>query len=431
MMKYGFFSHIWRSKLSFIVLQVSIMTISLIPLVLVQQATKSMIEEISKRIIETSSGHIILSVPSSSSNADMFARIQKNISRFPEVQRSEVEIDGGGILRKNTIRTAVTIRGVEESFLQEESFAQYAQVTEGAMSFTDARSIVLGSALAEKLSVHVGDTVLLLTTRSDVATSIPKISRFIVAGIFTVGYEELDKSWAFVPLSKALDVISPVDRLTSVKIKIHDPFALPNALVKRAKVVREKATMVFSRITNALSEYGTVLSWYQYDTDRYQLFVQTREILNIAMLVAVFLAAITLSSTMGMRIIDLETDIAVLKAIGADPKKLEWQLLLQGIWGGVVSAIVGIVLGIALHASSNVLISWIDATINTFRKLFGGNDPVHILNAEYYLQKIPFHIYWADLIVIMVFAIVLSTCAAYIPMRKMRSIPPIKIIRHH
>ncbi len=430
-MRYSFFSQLWRSKRSFVVLQISLVTISLIPLVLVQQATKSMVEEISNRIIETSSAHIVLSMLQSEEQAKRIQSVKKVVEEFPEIQSAFAEITGGGILRKGMKRSGITIRGVEPALFKERGFVKYVQLEAGRLAFENEKSIVLGTAVAEKLSAHVGDSLLLLTVQSDAPSALPKIMRFVVSGIVSVGYEELDRAWAFVPFTRAAASFTGADQRAFVKMKIADPFSLPNALVKRAAQKSNKGAALLAELASALKNYGIISSWYQQDVRRYALFIETKQLLNAVMVVAVLLAAITLSSTMGMRVVDLETDIAILKALGAQPKKLEQQLFLQALTNGIVSACLGIAGGVGLNAAANTLIAWADSLINAARAVLGHNEPVHLLNTEYYLTSIPFHIYWWDLLPIGVFAIALSVCATYVPVRRLRAIPSLKIIRRH
>ncbi len=431
MMTYSFFSTLLRSKRSFIVLQISIITISLIPLVLVQQVTKSMVEEISNRIIETSSGHIMLLMPSSQENTKRIKEAKTILENFSEIQNIFAEISGGGILRHGTQRSGITIRGVEASFFEESGFKKYVHIEEGRLAFENEKSILLGKAAAEKISARVGDAILLLTARSNTPSALPKITRFIVSGIVSVGYEELDRAWAFVPFARAKTLFAAIDQNTSLKLKIDDPFSISNPLIKRAAHTTRKSDAFLSTLKKSLANYGIVFSWYERDIQRYTLFVETKYILSAVMIVAVILAAITLSSTMSMRIIDLQTDIAILKALGSPPKKLEQQIFLYGLTSGIISASLGIAGGIAINAMSNTLISWADAAINAVRYIFGKTDTVHLLNAQYYLTHIPFHIYWWDLLPIALLAIVFSIGASYLPARKIRSIPALKIIRNH
>ncbi len=440
-MKYSFFSRIWNGKRSFRFLQVSVMTIAIVPLVLVQQVTKNMIESITYKIIETDTTHVRLHylqrIGTGKEGGINRKRVEKRLNEFnkefkePPIISIYHEVRGGGIMRKGYSRIGVSIRGMTRDALSDPSFSQYIDLVQGTLSFSSEKDILLGESVARELGVTVGETVLLLTIRSDKKKSFPKISSGVVKGIFTTGYEELDKIWVLMPFERAKKVISISDQQWFTNLRVNDPFIFKNSIAKRSKVKRNRGKKILEGIKGTLFNYGRVQSWYEADYGQYTLFFETQILLSIVMLIAVILAAITLSSTMGMRVIDLEMDIAVIKSIGADPKALERQLFFQGLYYGLISASLGISIGIGLSYSVNTIIAIFDFVINMIRGIFNATNTVSVFNPHLYLKEIPFRIYYMDILQISILVVLLSICAAYFPVRRLRSIPSLKIIRSH
>jgi len=65
--------------------------------------------------------------------------------------------------------------------------------------------VAIGSKLAEKLSIGVGDNLTLLTPRGPVTPVgiMPRIKAYKVAAVFEIGMFEFDTSFVFMPLTEA------------------------------------------------------------------------------------------------------------------------------------------------------------------------------------------------------------------------------------
>ena len=209
------------------------------------------------------------------------------------------------------------------------------------------------------------------------------------------------------------------------------PFFIPNELVPRSKKNLRKARDIQATVSAAVIKAGYVANWYSANYNQFALFSDTKSMLSLVMFIAVILAAVTLSSTMSMKVVDMEIDIAMLKGIGAHPKKLERQIFLQGLKYGIIGAFFGVVISLFLTLQVNNIIFIIDGVINIFRYIFGYTNPISILNPEYYLSKIPFYFYPKDMLIVVISAIILTVVAAWIPARKLRKISALKIIRRH
>lgn len=410
-----------------------IMTIALIPLLLVQQVSRGMIEGITERIIETDSYHLLFQPYDENILKDKHSReeIISEIQNIQGIKSSYAEVRGLGIIRKDAIKSGISIRGVSHALLQDEGIKKYIELIEGRLTFEKNNEVILGKAVSEKLRVKTGDQVLILTTRADNINSLPKITKNTVVGIVSTGYEELDRSWVLTSVQRATEILSPTEISWYIGIKIDDPFILDNDLVTRSKREREKGQRIVARVEEHVFREGTVSQWYSLNYNRYSLFVDTKKILSLAMMIAVFLAAVTLSSTMSMKIIDMDSDIAILKGIGASSKKLERQVFMQGLRYGIIGSVIGCLVGIMFMAQINNIIFLIDFFINITRSVFGYTNPISILNPQYYLTQIPFRLYLGDMVWIILFTVVLSVLAAWMPVRHLRKISALKIIRQH
>ena len=130
-----------------------------------------------------------------------------------------------GIIRKETNKTGVTIRGISPNLLQDTAFNKYIRIVEGTTKLENKNDVLLGKAVAEKIDASVGDTIKMLTTNTDVKQAVlPKISRVKVVGIISTGYEEMDKTWMLTSIEKASTLIPNRDQKWHIGMKIDDSF---------------------------------------------------------------------------------------------------------------------------------------------------------------------------------------------------------------
>ncbi len=428
-MKYSFFKKIWATSFTKNSSVWIIIAIAIIPLVMVQQIADSMIEGISRRIIETDSAHVRVKV--NTTEPSTVTTLTRTLQQEPYITFAYQELKGVGILQNNNKKIGVTFRGVTERFFEEQGIHTYLTLIEGSTHLEEKNSIIIGSAISKQLQVSVGDTVLFLTSNFKGEDRLPRISRAKITGIVSTGYEELDKSWVFMKSDTLQSLLLTQEQVWDIGIKVEDPFIFRNSLVQKSKYHRDRGERMLQEIERLVSDNGTTYTWFELNQSKFSLFLSTKSLLFIAMLIAVLLAVITLSSAIGMRVIDLEIEIATLKAIGANPAKIEQQIILQGLINSFVGAIVGCIIGTFLASQVNYLVKIIDISINGIRTLLGFDHPISILNPEFYLTEIEFKLYPANLITIITLVLVLSVFASWIPARNVRNIPSLKLLRRH
>lgn len=432
--KYGFFGLLWTGSRKTAFSHWMIMAIALVPLLLVQQVAQSMIEGIATRIIETDSYHLLFRPYKNELLVEKTVRdvYKDKFKNVEGVTGAYSELRGIGIIKNGNLKTGINIRGIDAELLEDEGFKKYIQVVEGTFDISDPQHVVLGKAIATKIKASIGDSIMILTARAGEGQGkLPRISRLTIAGIVSTGYEELDKVWVFTHIDKAISLIPPDDRYWYIGMKIEDPFSISNGLITRSKQITAEGNAIHHRTKNEILKDGYLSTWYSNNFGKYSLFIDTKNILSMVMFIAVLLAAVTLSSTMSMQVVDMEIDIAMLKGMGANPKRLEQQIFLQGLRYGIIGSLLGCAIGFILTAQVNNIIFAIDAVINGLRYIFGYTNHISILNPEYYLTKIPFRFYPKDMLIVAVNAIILSVLAAWIPARRLRKITPLKLIRLH
>ena len=417
-----------RSRLIGAVVGVSL---SVIPLVVVQQVAEGMIAGITDRFIETGSYHLE-SIARVVPDEARVAAVLDDIRAIPGVVGAVRERRGFGLVYSAAGRSGVTIRAVPQAWWsQDERVQELVELRAGAFRLTEENHIVLGSEIARSLGATVGDEVRLLTTRSREDGRVQaRVSRFVVTGIVTTGYRDLDRLWIFVPLERGLTIVPSEGAQDIIGVKVESPHSLPNPLFGRGLqgVARhgERHRMIRAAedVASVLGAEWRVYDWYSAERGRYVSFLTSRNLLTFVMAMIVVVAAVNISSALVLLVIEKEQDIAILRATGLGRRTVAAVFLFAGLLIGLIGASLGVTFGIAASLNINALLRGIETTIT-----FLAGRAVQIFNPDFYLQEIPVDLRFAPAAGAVLLVLVLSLLAALLPALRAAKVPPDRILR--
>ncbi len=400
-------------------------SLSLVPLVVVLEVADGMIEGITRRYLELGTYHLQVFPPPSDALSD-YRRLAGLLRGMPGVREAIIERQGMGLLASPAGRTGVTVRAVPpDLYARDQGFRRYLEIDAGRFDLDSPQAILLGREVARKLAVHVGDTVRLLTLVRVGRRSLPRVWSFTVTGVFSSGYQELDKLWVYVPLERGLRVLPPAGAEQFVGVKLEDPYSGLNRQV--------------ARIEAALPPDVQVYGWYQLEKANYKSFQTTRALLLFIMALIVVVAAVNISSAVVMVVIEKTQEIGILKGVGARPVDISGAFVLTAALAGAVGTALGLALGVLVALNVNGLIAGLEhllnASVAVFRGLFpfwagsGTAEPIRIFNSAYYLETIPIRIRFRELFMVAAMSMLLSTGAGYFPARAAGRIRPLQVLR--
>ena len=406
-------------------------SLSVIPLVVVQQVAEGMIAGITDRFIETGSYHLESIARTPPDEAESEAALAE-IRTIPGVVGAVRERRGFGLVYSAAGRSGVTIRSVPADWWSgDRRIRELVELRAGEFRLSEGHHIVLGTEIADTLEATDGDEVRLLTTRSFEDGRVQaRVSRFTVTGIATTGYRDLDRLWIFVPLDRGLSIVPSEGAQDIIGVKVEHPHALPNPLFGRGLqgVAQhgERLRMIETAVSVAsvLDDGWRVYDWYSAERGRYVSFLTSRNLLTFVMAMIVVVAAVNISSALVLLVIEKEQDIAILRATGIGRRAIATIFLVAGLLIGFIGALVGAALGIAAAININALLRGVETAI-TF---FAGRD-VQIFNPDFYLQRIPVNLRFAPAAGSVLLVLVLSLFAALLPARRAAKVPPDRILR--
>jgi len=401
--------------------------LSLIPLIVVIHISDGMIEGITGRYVETLTYHLQIFSNASPSDQD-YQTLSQDIESLQGVTHSVVERQGYGMIYSEYTHTGITLRAVEEElYLEDEEFIKYMEVIEGSFDLRPDRAVVIGEEVANKLQVHVGDDVKVLTGKIfPNGKYVPRITPFQVTGIVSSGYQELDRLWVFIPLDKGLRMMSDDSSETLIGIKTDDPYGDLYGVISQIGGIADS------------KHSWRAYTWQNLNSTQQKSFQTTKMLLQIIMALLVVVAVMNVASSMIMLVMENSFEIGILKCIGADPGGIRMIYRFIGLTAGVLGTLLGLVLGIVISASLNEIISGTEWLVNHFLGLIQGiftgeMDPgsFQLLNSAYYLHDIPITIHWGTLGIVALVTILLSWLASAFPAAKAGRIRPLQVIRKH
>ena len=321
--------------------------------------------------------------------------------------------------------TAVTIRGLDpDLYLEDNNFSRYLDILEGRFDLTGEDFAMIGSETARKLNLHPGDEIKLLTGKTlSTGKFIPKISRFTVSGIFSTGYQDLDRMWVFIPYNRSLRILQDNQSKTIIGIKTDNPYG--------------DLTSLGESLSSSLDGRWGIYNWKTLNRSQQSNFETTRTLLIFIMVLIVLVAVMNISSSMVMLVMENEQAIGIQKSMGLLPRTLSIQYLVTAGMAGAAGSLGGIAAGCFISLYLNQILRFMESCLNGFLHLFqyilnrpaGGQ--VELLNRAYYLDEIPVEIHFPVILIIFLLTVLLSMGASYIPARKAARIKPLDILRKH
>ena len=150
---------------------------------------------------------------------EKYQELANIVSEIEGVKSVCIERQGVALAAGKKGRTGATVRGVSPSLYEKnESFRKYLNILEGEFDVSTSKDAVIGSKLAKDLNLKLGDTIRIISSRSNSSGKVvPRFSTFKVKGICSSGYQELDALWVFINAKTAFDIFSTTPVMSSFK----------------------------------------------------------------------------------------------------------------------------------------------------------------------------------------------------------------------
>lgn len=318
-----------------------------------------------------------------------------------------------GMLANGSRMSGVEVRGIDP--LLEQAVSQVGKyMIDGDLGSLagDDNNMVLGRLLALRLGVSAGDRVTLLVpqTGGSVAGLSPRMSRFMVSGIFEVGLQEHDGTLALISLRDGASLAGLDDAVSGVRIQFDDVFIAPSAIKALAgRLGKEKP-----------GETYRYSDWSIENASYFRAIRIEKTMMSIILLLVVAVAVFNIVATLMMVVIDKRSEIAILRTLGMGPHSVVRIFMIQGVIIGWIGTMAGIALGIYLALNVGTIVPRLE-TLFRFQVM-----PADV----YYITQLPSELHRSDVLMIALAAFVLSALATVFPSRRAARVEPAEALRY-
>ena len=324
------------------------------------------------------------------------------------VRAAATFIDGQALIVHGEQLSGIQLRGIDPA-LEDDVSGVSSVVTSGSLSRLEARrfSIVLGEELAKALRADIGDKVSIILAEGIVTPVgvVPRFKRFTVSGIYRVGMYEFDRRLAFIDISDAQRLYRKGDTVSGIRLAVNDIYAAP-------AIVREVAL--------DMGDPVLVSDWTRSHVNFFRSIQITKSILFVILLLVVAVAAFNIVSTLVMVVKSKQSDIAILRTVGASPSTILKIFMTQGCIIGVVGTLAGVALGVTFTLNLETIVSFMETT-------FG----IKFLAADvYFISDLPADLRLPDVLNVSAIALILALISTIYPAWRGARTMPAEALRY-
>jgi lipoprotein-releasing system permease protein len=268
-------------------------------------------------------------------------------------------------------------------------------------------NIILGKELAWTLGARVGDQVTVITPQAHFSPAgvLPRLRRFTLVGTFEVGMYEYDRGIAFIHLEDGARLFRLDDAVSGLRVKLDDLFAAPR---------------IAQELADRLPPSFRVDNWTRQHANFFRAVKMEKRVMFIILTLIVAVAAFNIVSTLVMMVTDKQSDIAILRTLGATPLSIMGIFMVQGALIGLFGTLLGAAGGYALATNLEVIVPAIERAFD-----------MHFMAPDvYYISDLPSKLVWRDFWQITGLAFVLSLLATLYPAWRASRTQPAEALRY-
>ena len=332
-------------------------------------------------------------------------------AREPGVKAAVPFIESRGLLANGQRVAGAMVRGVlPEEEVKAVGLAERLESGSLADLQPGKFRVLLGSALATELGVSVGQSVILMTPEGSATPAgfVPRQRRFTVAGIFESGMYEYDRGLALTHMSDAAKMYRLGDNVTGIRLALADPFTAPSLVRTVARVIDLDGNGFY------------VSDWTRDHATLFRAIELTKSMMFFILLILVVVASINLVATLVMIVKEKQTDIAILRTIGAAPVNVLRMFLVQGAIIGLVGTAGGALLGWIISVNFEVILKFIEKLAE-----------IKFLDAAVYsMSDLPSEVQLHDVVKVSLVTLLLTAVATIYPAWRASRTLPADALRH-
>jgi len=333
--------------------------------------------------------------------------VEQTVRRNPAVVGAAPYINAQALLTRGESVRGALVRGIDPA--AEPAISDIASQLRGAplTALADGEfGVILGGELARALSVLLGDKVTLIAPQGQVTPAgvVPRLKQFTVLATFDSGHFEYDSALALIHIGDAARLFR-LDGPTGVRLKLTDMQRAPEVAVELAQ---------------SLEPGLLVRDWTRQNRSWFAAVQIEKRMMFIILALIIGVAAFNLVSTLVMSVTEKQSDIAIMRTLGASPGSVMLVFVVQGALIGVLGTLLGVVIGLL--------------TANNMDKIFPAIERIAgfplIPKDIYFISSLPSDPRASDIVPVALISIALSLVATLYPSWRASRVKPAEALRY-
>jgi lipoprotein-releasing system permease protein len=338
---------------------------------------------------------------------DDWRAVERAMRANPEVVGAAPYVNAQALLTRGDSVRGVLVRGIDPA--AEPAVSDIGNQVRGAPLTAlrdDEFGIILGGELARTLGVLPGEKLTLIAPQGQVTPAgvVPRLKQFTLLATFDSGHFEYDSALALIHIADAARMFR-VDGPTGVRLKLTDMHRAPE---------------IAHELARAAGPGLIVRDWTRQNRSWFAAVQVEKRMMFIILALIVAVAAFNLVSTLVMTVTEKQSDIAILRTLGASPGSVMVVFMVQGALIGVLGTLLGVASGLFVANNLDVIFPAIES-IAGFPLI-----PKDI----YFISSLPSEPRAADIVPIALISIALSLAATLYPSWRASRVKPAEALRY-
>ena len=260
----------------------------------------------------------------------------------------------------------------------------------------DLPPVVLGSELATRTGLNPGDTAEVISAHTAISPANGNKRKVRVAGIFRSGLFEYDSTWIYLPLETASAISGDAHTAAVIGVQVGNIYDVKSTAWQLKQLLG--------------SSYTTV-DWQEANRPLFTALALERRIGVVIIGLIIFIAALNITTTLILVVVERRRDIAILNTMGATTRSIMSIFVIEGAIVGMLGAAGGVLLGaIAVLVANHYQLISLPADV-------------------YSISNVPLSLNLRDLALAALVAFALSVLATVYPARAAARIRPAEMLR--
>jgi len=331
----------------------------------------------------------------------------KLVLDVPGVTSASPLIEGQVMATNNGQARGAVMRGIRGDDLRSRSILA-GNIKAGTLDdFGPDDSIVIGTEMARRLGVGVGDKVTIISPKGQATAfgTVPRMRAFRVAATFSIGMFEYDSGFAFIPLRAAQIYFQMPGIVSNLEVFVDDP---------------NHTDLIGEDIKRALNGDARVYDWQKTNASFFNAIQVERNVMFLILTLIIVVAAFNIISSLIMLVKDKGRDIAILRTMGATRGMIMRIFFIAGASIGVFGTLGGFALGL-----------WFSLNIETIRQWIQSITGTELFAAEiYFLSQLPAKVDPMEVLATVLMGLGLSFLATLYPSWRAARLDPAEALRY-